>query len=51
MKKIRIAIVSGLIAAASVAGAVTHGAVSAPRPVHHAAIEINCCDTANAGQS
>jgi|HubBroStandDraft_5_1064220.scaffolds.fasta_scaffold625212_1 hypothetical protein len=44
MRKIRIAIVSGLIAAASVAGVVTHGA-TASQPVHHAAIGIDCCDS------
>jgi hypothetical protein len=50
MRKIRIAIVSGLIAAASVAGVVAHGA-SAPQPVHHAAVGIDCCDSVNMAQS
>jgi Flp pilus assembly protein CpaB len=50
MRKIRIVIVSGLIAAASVAGVVTHGA-AAPQPVHHAAIGVDCCDSVTMAQS
>jgi Flp pilus assembly protein CpaB len=49
MRKIRIAIVSGLIAAASVAGVVTHGA--AAQPAHHAAVGITCCDSSNMAES
>jgi Flp pilus assembly protein CpaB len=51
MKKIRIAIVSGLIAAASVAGVVAHGATAAPQPAHHAAVGIDCCQSANISQN
>jgi Flp pilus assembly protein CpaB len=50
MRKIRIAIVSGLIAVASVAGVVAHGAAAAPQP-RHAVAEIDCCLSAKYAQS
>jgi len=50
MNKIRIAIVSGLIAAASLAGVAAHGATAAPQH-RHVVAEVDCCDAANAGMS
>ena len=53
MRKIRIAIVSGLIAAASLGGAAAHGAAAARPQATHVVAEIDCCgpDAANSGQS